>query len=94
MDRANYIETCVNLTLRWPRGGGGGVDVTPNRFFQFFSEMERVFCKLNFSCRLMLGTFAHEKIFQIGLTILALKLNFSRNNLTLRILTHFFGQQS
>ena len=59
--------------------GGGGVDATPNKFFQYFSEMERAFfAKLNFICRHILGTSVHEKNSQIGPTVLALKLDKGR----------------
>ena len=57
--------------------GGGGVDA--NRFFQFYSEMGRAFLQTKFfACRLILRTSVHEKIFQIGPTVLALKLDKGR----------------
>ena len=37
----------LKLTIRW-LGGGGGVDFTPSRFFQFFSEMGRAFLQTKF----------------------------------------------
>ena len=59
------------------KGGGGGGGCTPhNRFFKIFSEMERAFLQTNlFRCRLILGRSVHGKIFQIGPTVLALKLD-------------------
>ena len=62
-------------------GGGGGVDVTPTGFPSFSREWE----KLIFSCKLILGTSVHEKIFQIGSTVLDLKLDKGR---VLRVATY------
>ena len=54
---------------------GGGVDATPpQQVFPIFLRNEKSF----FACRLILGTSGHEKIFQIGPTILALKLDKGR----------------
>ena len=51
------------LTLRWPRGG---VDATPQQVFPIFLRNGKSFFdKLNFTCRLILGTSVHEN-FQIG----------------------------
>ena len=47
-----------------------------NKFFKFFFRMGRTFIPNKiFSCSLILGTSVHEKIFQIGPTVLVLKLN-------------------
>ena len=60
-------------------GGGEAVDATLNRFFKFFLRMGRAFTPDKiFSCNLILGTSVHEKIFQIGPTVLALKLDEGR----------------
>ena len=50
-------------------GGGEGVDATPPTGFSNFSQKWK---------ELFLQTFAHEKIFQIGPAILALKLDKGR----------------
>ena len=56
------------------KGGGGRWMLIPNRFFPVFLGNRKSFnAKQNFSCSLILGTYVHEKIFQIGPTILALK---------------------
>ena len=59
------------------KGGGKGDGWhPPNRFFQFLLRMVRAFSANQiFSCRLILGRSVHEKIFQIGCTVLALKLD-------------------
>ena len=68
----------LTVTLEWPREGGGGGCHPPTGLSNFSQKWEELFCKLNFFCRLILGTSAHEKIFQIGNTILALKLDKGR----------------
>ena len=46
---------------------------------EFFSRIGRAFLQTKFySCRLILGASVHEKIFQIGSTVLALKLHKER----------------
>ena len=50
----------------------------PTGFSNFSREWEELSWKLNFSCSLVLGTSVHEKIFQIGPTVLALKLDKGR----------------
>ena len=63
------------LTLRW-RGGGGGC---PQQVFAIFSGMGTAFsANYNFSCRLILGTSVHQKIFRIGPIVLALKVDKGR----------------
>ena len=59
---ALICETHFDLTLRWPG------------FSNFSQKWEELFLQTKF-CRLILGTSAHEKMFQIGPTILALKLD-------------------
>ena len=50
-----------------------------NMFFQFFSGMGGAFISNKiFSCSLILGSSVHQKICQIGPTILALKLDTGR----------------
>ena len=44
-------------------------------FSNFCQKWEELFLNYIFNCRLILGTSVHEKIFQIGLTVLALKLD-------------------
>ena len=39
-------EPCINPPMA--KGDGGGVDATPSRFFQFFSEMGRAFLQTKF----------------------------------------------
>ena len=52
---------------------------TPNRFFKFFLRMGRAFIPNKISsCSLILRTSVHEKKFQIGPTVLALKLDEGR----------------
>ena len=61
-----------------PKGGGGWMP-SPSRFFQFFSEMGRAFLQTKFfTCAFILETSVHEKHFQIGPTVLALKLDKGR----------------
>ena len=57
-----------------------GVDATLQQVFPIFLGIVTSFiCKLNFfTCRLNFGTSFHEKNFQIGLTVLALKLDKGR----------------
>ena len=51
----------------------------PNRFFQLFLGMGRAFIPNKiFSCSLIPGTTVYEKIFQIGPTVLALKIDKGR----------------
>ena len=71
-------STFIQLTLKWPRGLGGGCH--PQQFFfQFFSRMGRAFIPNKiFSCRLVSGTSFHQKLCQIGSTVLALKLDKGR----------------
>ena len=60
-------------------GGGGGGDAIPNRLFKFFSLMGRAFLQTKFlAVGLSLGHLSIEKIFQIGPTVLALKLDKGR----------------
>ena len=69
-------DSFTSLTLQWSREGGCH---PPNRFFKFFLRMERAFTPNNiFSCSLILGTSVHEKMLQIGPTVLALKLDNGR----------------
>ena len=52
------------------------MDAITNRFSEFFLRMRRAFTPNKiFSCSLILGTFVHEKIFQIGLNVSGLKLD-------------------
>ena len=54
----------------------GVMDATPNRVFQFFLRMERAFIPNKIvSYSLIIGTSVHEKMFQMGPTGLALKLD-------------------
>ena len=58
---------------------GGGLDATPQQVFLIFLRNGKsFFCKLHFSSRLIFGASVHEKIFQIGPTVLALKLDKGR----------------
>ena len=57
--------------------GGDGIH-PPTGFSNFSQKWEELFCKLNFTCRLVFGTSVHEKSFQIGPTVLALKLDKER----------------
>ena len=51
----------------------------PQQVFPVFSEMGRdLFANKIFTCRLILGTSVHGKLFQIGPTVLALKLHKGR----------------
>ena len=60
-------------------GGGGGMDATPQQVFQFFLRMGRAFIPNKiFSFSLILEIFVHENKFQIGPTVLALKLDEGR----------------
>ena len=66
--------------LNPPMVKGGGMDATPppTGFSNLSQEWEELSGKLNFTCRLILGTSVYEKIFQIGPTVLALKLEKGR----------------
>ena len=64
-----------SLTLRWPRVGGG-VDATPQQVFPIFLRNGKSFIQK--WEELILGASVHEKIFQIGPTVLALKLDKGR----------------
>ena len=44
----------------------------------YLGNGEKFYSKLIFSCRLILGASVHEKMFQIGATVLALKLDKGR----------------
>ena len=59
------------------KGGGAGVDAPLTTGFSKFSQKwEELFLQTNFfRCRLILGRSVHGKIFQIGPTVLALKLD-------------------
>ena len=46
--KCSYVNNEFNPLMAKVGGGGVGVDAIPNKFFQFFSEMRRIFCKLNF----------------------------------------------
>ena len=46
----------------------------PTGFSNFSQKCEELFANSIFTCRLILGTSVHEKNFQIGPTVLALKL--------------------
>ena len=64
----------LSLILRWPRGCG--CHSLPTGFSSFFSGMGIAFsANYIFSCRLILRASVHEIIFQIGPTILTLKLD-------------------
>ena len=65
----------INSSMAKEGGGCHPPPPPPNRFFQFFSGMERAFLQAKF---LAVGSSVHEKIFQIGPTFLALKLDKGR----------------
>ena len=70
-----FILNIQIFDINPPMATGGGEDAG----FQFFPRMGRpFFANQIFSCRLILGTSVHEKIFQIGPTVLALKLDKGR----------------
>ena len=72
------IFQICNFNPLWPRGGGR-VGCHPQQVLQIFlGTGKSLFCKLNFSCRLILGTSVHEKIFKIRPTVLALELDKGR----------------
>ena len=62
------------------RGGGGEWTPPPNRFLKFFLKWEKLLFQTKFFAvrSLILGTSVHEKIFQTGPTVLALKLDEGR----------------
>ena len=62
--------------INTPMAGGGGGGEGGGMVFQFFLGMGRAFIpNKTFSCSLILGAFVHENLFQIGPTVLVLKLD-------------------
>ena len=56
-------------------GGGGWIPPLQQVFRVFLGNGKSFYSKQNFICSLILGTSVHEKRFQIGLTVFALKLD-------------------
>ena len=55
--------------------GGGGACQPPKGFSYFSPEWGELLFQTNFCCRHILGASVHEKDFQIGPTVLAVKLD-------------------
>ena len=58
--------------------GGGGMPLVQQVFPVFLGNGKSIFAIEISSCRLILGASVHKKIFQIGPTVLALKLDKGR----------------